>query len=591
MYERSAIVLERCFERLFKFNQENNLKENYESFCDLVEQIKEYQKTSVEEENVIEKFDDIASKIETIQRNQTKLNESNLELEQERNRLFNDLGENPNALDSKLRTIEKTLNANNENLGRLREEYVEALVIFTERQKERNKYARLRRKVEATHINNIENATKVFEEISPKDVHAFKRFVTAEKEQYKEKIINTMIKNGNNEKVPFNNKVIELAVKVRIDIAEKEAELYVSIYERMKKLLIELESENIKVAKIEKLARDVGVKLNMLNAKKEYIVGFLDNERLTAMNGQQAHDHLMEQACKDFEADIKQIDNLYELVIKETTGKSTKKAYNELYNKTYLRDIEQKEKSFEREVTNLRINMGTVINSNYWRIEGIKNVYTVFQNEVTEKFNKDLSEYQIVEEPEKIQLEELENDDDDFELEFKQINSRKKTSTKKSKHSKNNFEEDEEEEEKEDDLYKDIDDFDFDFDDDDDDDFDYNFDDDEDDEDDKDDDIDYEDSDDFDDDYEDEDDNFGNDYDDDDYDYDDYDDEDDDDYDYDDEEEEEENKRKTVNDEFFDEKIDRIIMKSRQKLADKQEARKDKGLLNKLFKKKDKKEA
>ena len=41
--------------------------------------------------------------------------------------------------------------------------------------------------------------------------------------------------------------------------------------------------------------------------------------------------------------------------------------------------------------------MGTVINSNYWRIEGIKNIYKVFQEEVSEKFNKDLSEYRIEE--------------------------------------------------------------------------------------------------------------------------------------------------------------------------------------------------
>ena len=60
-------------------------------------------------------------------------------------------------------------------------------------------------------------------------------------------------------------------------------------------------------------------------------------------------------------------------------------------------EIEENEKDFEEEVTNIKINMGTVINSNYWRIEGIKNIYKVFQEEVSEKFNKDLSEYRIEE--------------------------------------------------------------------------------------------------------------------------------------------------------------------------------------------------
>ena len=156
--------------------------------------------------------------------------------------------------------------------------------------------------------------------------------------------------------------------------------------------------------------------MNFLNSKKEYIVGFLDNERLTAINGRNTHEELMQEACQNFELDIQQIDNLYELVIRETTGKSTKKAYNELYNKTYLRDIEQKERKFEQEITNLKVNMGTVINSNYWRIEGIKNVYNVFQEEISEKFEKDLSEYQIeeIEEP----IIDIEEDEEEIEQEY-----------------------------------------------------------------------------------------------------------------------------------------------------------------------------
>ena len=156
--------------------------------------------------------------------------------------------------------------------------------------------------------------------------------------------------------------------------------------------------------------------MNFLNSKKEYIVGFLDNERLTAINGRNTHEELMQEACQNFESDIQQIDNLYELIIRETTGKSTKKAYNELYNKTYLRDIEQKERKFEQEITNLKVNMGTVINSNYWRIEGIKNVYNVFQEEISEKFEKDLSEYQIeeIEEP----IIDIEEDEEEIEQEY-----------------------------------------------------------------------------------------------------------------------------------------------------------------------------
>lgn len=454
MYERSAIVLERCFDKLFKFNQESNLKSNYINFVQIIEELKNYQKTSIDEESTMRKFEEIVEVVEEIQNRQTNLHNSNLELENERNTLFNDLGENPSAVDSRLNNIEIALDENNEKLKKIREEYIKALIIFIERQKERNKYARLRRKIESEHIKIIKYTISEFEKIDEKDAKAIKRFATIDKQQYKEKIINTMIRNGKSEKIPFNSQVIEKAVEVRLAISEREAELYFSIYEGMKKILAEIENENINITKAEKLARDVGVKLNILNAEKEYIVGFLDNERLTVVNGARTHSQLMETACKDFELDINQIDNLYELVIKETLGKSTKKAYNDLYNKTYLRDIEQGERKFEQEITNLKVNMGTVINSNYWRIEGIKNVYNVFQEEVTEKFNKDLSDYKIEEIEELEEIEEVEEDlyiDDEFEDDY--YDDKEKVYEKASKYDDDDYDdkEDEEDYEEEDD--------------------------------------------------------------------------------------------------------------------------------------------
>ncbi|MCI8443662.1 MAG: hypothetical protein HFJ37_00515 [Clostridia bacterium] len=397
MYERSAMVLERYYEKIFGFNKENNLRTNYEIYQRIIEEVKEYQKIVEEEENMIGKFDEVAIQIQEIQKAQAKLHELTLELEKERNILFNDLGENPNTLDNKLQKIESKIEENNEELKELREKYVKALVIFTERQKERNKYARIRRTAESNYMGNIESANKIFEQIDIKDAYEMKKFSDSDKKEKQQEIINIMIKNGKNEKVAFNHQVIQEAVEVRMSIAEKEAELYVSIYEKMKRLLNDLNSENIRLGRAEKLLRDVSVKLAFLEAEKDYIVGFLDNERMTSIHGKKAHEKLMEEACKNFKLDITQIHQLYELILRETTGKSTKKAYKELYNKTYLKDIQEKEKNFEEAVTNIKIKMGTVINSNYWRIEGIKNVYNVFQEEISEKFNKDLSKYKIEE--------------------------------------------------------------------------------------------------------------------------------------------------------------------------------------------------
>ena len=403
MYERSAIVLENYFGKILGFNKENNLKNNNENYNRMIDEIKEYQRIIMEEESVIEKFDESVSEIEGLQSNEKKIHEINVRVEEERNELFNDFSENTSSLDQKLQKIEETIDKNNESLKELREKYVKAMIIFIERQRERNKYARMHRTSEASYLSLLKQVNIAFEKFNYKHVQNAKNFIEDYK-SHNEEIVEAMLKNGRNERVPFNEDVIRIAVDERCKIAKEEAELYISIYDRMKRLLAEVNgSGTVKLAKSEKLLRDVSVKLSFLQSKKDYIVVFLDNERMSAMNGKKVHSRLMEDACNNFVLDIKQIDNLYELVKKETMGKATRKAYKELYNKTYLREIEEKEKDFEEEATNIKINMGTLINSNYWRIEGIKNVYNTFQEEVSEKFEKDLSEYRIEEVDEQVE--------------------------------------------------------------------------------------------------------------------------------------------------------------------------------------------
>lgn len=569
MYERNAIVLERYFEKIFSFTKEDNLKTNFENYKKIIETINEYKKTADEEETAILKFDEIAEEIETIQKRQTKLHEMNIELEDQRNKYFNDLGENPSALDNKLKKIEDKLDNNNEELKELRSKYVKSIVFFTERQKDRNKFARTRRTAEVNYRNQINKSIKLFEEINIDDVKKIQDFLHTENDKIEKEIVETLSKNGKNERVPFFSKVLENAAKERTKIAKIEANLYLNIYDKTKKILVELENETVKLGKAEKLSRDTEVKLAFLEAEKEYIVTFLDNERMTAINGKKTHERLMEEACRNFDKDIEQISNLYELVLRETTNKSTKKAYKELYNKDYLRKIEEKEKDFEEEVTNVKVNIGTVINSNYWRIEGIKNIYKVFQEEISGKFNKDLSEFRI-EEPEEIEqnskidfdYEDEEENDDFFDDEYENEEEHK-------------FED-------EDDVYEDeeySDDDDYDDDDYDDDDDNENYDDDE--------EYEEEDEDEYDDDYED-------DLDEEDE-YNDYENEEEDEED-DDENEEDEKIILQEDDDLTEEKIDELIKNSRKKnkkkttkkTNNKKESKDDnnsKSLFGKLFKK------
>lgn len=424
MYERSAIVLERYIEKVLGFNKTYNLKKNNENYSELVNEIENYQVMTEKEVKVIQEFDNTVKNIESLQQEQEKLYKVNRKLEDDREQLFSDLGEDTKTLENKFKKIEETLEKNNEKLKEIREEFIQYLSDFSQKQKDRNKCEKARRVGEAKHLEYIKRIQAEFGEIDIKDVVSLKDFITSEKEQVRQEALDIMTKNGKNERVVFNQDVLKKAIHARIDIAEKEAECYVLVYDRMKKLLAETDSEAIKLNKYKKVLRDTSVKLAFLRAEKEYIVEFLDYERMTAISGTRAHKKMMVEACNNFELDMIQIKNLYELILKEVTNKATKKAYKELYNKTYLRNIEEKEKNFEEEVNNVNISMGTVINSNYWRIEGIKNIYTVFQEEVSEKFEKDLSEYRIEQEEDNYESEynednyEDEYNEDDYEDEY-----------------------------------------------------------------------------------------------------------------------------------------------------------------------------
>ena len=409
MYERNIIVIEKYLEKILGANKKNNVKLNYENFKTLVKEIEEFNEISMLEKNIIEQFDECVRKIECIQKRQDKLVQINSKLEQNRNSLFYDLGDETQDIENKFIKIEENIEKNNIELKELRAQFIVVSSEFIEKQKERNKCEKSKRVLETNYMEFIKKVKEDFHGIEIQSLKDLKEFLFSEKEEYNNQIFDIIVKNGRNEKVKFDENVIKKAIDNRIKIFEKEIEIYLISYDKTKRILIELENENLKLEKYKKALKDMNIKLTFINVEKEYLASFLDYERLSSMSGANVHEKLMKEACDDFEADSKQIDNLYQLILKEITNKSSKKAYNELYNKTYLQEIEEKEKYFEKEANNIKTNVATVINTSYWRIECIKNIYTTFIEEVTEKFNKDLSEYRtdIIEE---IEIEETQTD-------------------------------------------------------------------------------------------------------------------------------------------------------------------------------------
>lgn len=414
MYERSAIVLEKNFNTVLGFDKKPNLKTIYKDYKEITEEIQKYQSILEDEDKVINEFDETANEIRKIQQEQKKLYKSNIKLEEDRNQLFDNLEDEPEVIEKKLLKIETTVSENNQKLEEIREKYIKTITEFEQKQQDRNACSKDKRAEEKKHLQLIEKITNDFKEIDKEMVKNIKTFISTDEEAIKTNIIEIMIENGKDERIPFNKAIIENAVNTRITIARREAECYMAVFEKTKRLLTELNNDDIKMDKYNKTLRDVSAKLAFLKAMKLYIVSFLDNERMSTINGIKIHNKLMEEACENFTADMEQVRKLYELIIREITNKSSKKAYKELYNKEYLKNIEDKEKNFEEEVNNIRVNAGAIINSNYWRIEEIKNIYDVFQNEVTQKFGKDLSEFQPQEENEEEIEEKTEIEDDIF---------------------------------------------------------------------------------------------------------------------------------------------------------------------------------
>ena len=414
MYERSAIVLEKNFNTILGFDQKTNLKTIYKDFKELAEEIENYQQILEEEDKIISEFDKVANEIRKIQQEQKKLYKSNIKLEEDRNQLFDNLDEDPEIISKKLKKIEENIAENNKRLEELRESYVTSLTTFSQKQEERNLCSRNRRAEEKKHLQIIEKTTNNLNDIDKSIIKELKDFINSECENEKQEIIEIMINNGKDERVPFNKDVIQNAVEMRTDIAKKEAECYINAYEKTRRLIAEINNDDVKLDKYTKTLRDISVKMAFLKAKKMYIVSFLDNERMSAINGLKAHKQLMEESCNEFKTDMEQFDNLYSLILREIAGRSSKKAYKELYNKEYLKNIEEKEKNFEQEINNIKIHAGAIINSNYWRIDEIKNIYHVFQNEVSEKFGKDLSEFKLEENEDEIVSEKKSEIEDDI---------------------------------------------------------------------------------------------------------------------------------------------------------------------------------
>ena len=426
MYERNAIVLERYYNQMFGYNMKNNIQTNFKNYTELVECLEKYRDISEEEETIMQEYDSIANRIREIQKKQEILDKKNNKYQEERANIFQNIYENAEAIQRKIDNVNNNIENLNEEIKENAEQFVKIVDEFNEKTTVRTTCGRSRRNVENEYNTKLNETLDNYKDIDAKFVRRAKQFTEIETDEIEEELKDKIEKNGEKEKIPFNIEVIKKAITLSVDIQKRKTDILANIYEKTNKLFTEIKNNTTKGDKHKKIIKDAKSKLEFVGAIEEYLIQFLDNERLTAVNGQEEHKKLMKEACKNLDEDLLQINNLYTLLLKEISKKITKKTYAELYNLNYLKDLETKSEEFEAEIKKLNLPV-TIINPNYWRIEGMKKIYDVFYKCVTEEYRRDLSEYF----PKDEEQEEQEDAHEELDIELEEQQKEEKQENEK----------------------------------------------------------------------------------------------------------------------------------------------------------------
>lgn len=422
MYERNAIVIDRFFTDLFGYGQTNNLKRNYLNYCDLIEKLKRYQEVSNSENNMMVEFEKVANDIKEIQKMQESYYRRCLKLQETRRNLFDNLEDSADVLKKRFDKINEELSKNNSDTELNIENFISKIAEFGDKSDNRTQCGRERRIIENEYQKSLQNTTENYKKIDLKYITKAKEILKQnDVSDIKEQIRLEILKNGQKEKVAFNMDVIDKTIDIVTEIEMKKIEVFVSIYEKTGRLLNEIKNDSVKIERHEKFAIDSKSKLDFMSKFIEYIIAFLDNERLNIVGGEKEHKKLMNNACINFENDLVQIKNLYEIVVKEISGRATKKMYKDLYKPEYVQELIEDEKQFEKSISKLNV-VGTIIYPDYWRLDGMQKIFEQFKKIVTETYKRDLGEYEpiyigIDNAPPKAEQYDPSQDNDNWEIE------------------------------------------------------------------------------------------------------------------------------------------------------------------------------
>lgn len=413
MYERNAIVLERYFYKIFKFTDDSNLRDNYYNYRKLFECYGALCESQEKEKQCNEEFLVANKEIENFQKEQEKLYNKSAKFEYSRYIIFCNSTEKVENIEKHLNKVNEDVQKNNEALRELGEKFVMAVKNYNEKKENLKALTESREKAQKEYDEVYLNAKNCYEGITEEIIKYAKAFISSDNKDNKNELQSIFEDNGKKEKNQFDPDVISNTISKSFDIYKQEIEVYLTGYDRISKLFEEIETNTVKIDKHTKYYKDSKGKLDFLNAEKEYIVQFLDNERIGAIYDKKTHRKLMLEACKKFVLDFEQIEKLFDIIVKEAAGRWTKKIYKENYNKEYLLNLENASVEPSLDTSRMRQDAIALMNLNYWRFEGMSSVYNIFENIVTTIYERDLSEF-LPAQPEPEVVEDVVENKEDF---------------------------------------------------------------------------------------------------------------------------------------------------------------------------------
>ena len=166
MYERNAIVLERYFNKIFHFNDESNLRQNYYNYRKLFECYGILCDAEEKEKISQENFEKISKEISKIQKTQEQLYDKGAKYEYSRSIIFGNIEEETDKIEKHLNKVAEDAQKNTDELRELGNKFVESVIDYNEKNAILQDAISQREKAQSDYDEIYSKSKKCYEDIT-----------------------------------------------------------------------------------------------------------------------------------------------------------------------------------------------------------------------------------------------------------------------------------------------------------------------------------------------------------------------------------------------------------------------------------------